>query len=480
MEKILNLIDGQMIEAQCREWLPCFEPATGQIYAECASSDERDVELAVQAAQKAFPFWSRTSRVERAALLTKLAGLLEKNLDRLAAAESRDNGKPITLARTVDIPRSVSNLNFFAEQILDYQQELFTGAAGRNQVVRNPLGVVGTISPWNLPLYLFTWKIAPALAAGNCVVAKPSEVTPMTAFLLGQLSIEAGFPAGVLNIVHGLGTRVGSALSRNKEIKAISFTGSTVTGSRIQQDVSGSFKKLSLEMGGKNPFLVFADVDLDKVTSWAVKAAFTNQGQICLCGSRFLVHEDIYPEFKNLFLKKTQALKLGDPTDPSTDQGALVSEEHFKKVSLAVDKAKAEGARILTGGKPAVGPGRCKTGYFFEPTVLEGLGPKAATNQDEIFGPVVTLQTFKTEDEAIALANDSQYGLAASVWGRNPDQLQRVASELQFGIVWLNTWMTRDLRTPFGGVKNSGMGREGGRYALDFFTEVKNICEAPL
>lgn len=480
MEKILNLIDGRMIEAQGQEWLPCFEPATGEVYAQVPSSDERDVALAVQAATKALPVWSKTTRVERAALLTKLAGLLEKNLERFAAAESKDNGKPVSLARTVDIPRSISNLNFFAEQILDYQQELFTGSAGRNQVVRTPLGIVGTISPWNLPLYLFTWKIAPALAAGNCVVAKPSEVTPMTAFLLAQLSIEAGFPPGVLNIVHGLGARVGSAMSQNKDIKAISFTGSTQTGSRIQQDASKQFKKLSLEMGGKNPFVVFADVDLEKVTSWAVKAAFTNQGQICLCGSRFIIHEQIYPEFKKLFLKKTQSLKVGDPAEPATDQGAIVSADHFKKISLAVEKAKTEGARILTGGKAAVVPGRCEKGYFFEPTVLEGLGPTSATNQEEIFGPVVTLQTFKSEAQAIALANDSQYGLAASVWGQDPDQLQRVAGDLQFGIIWLNTWMTRDLRTPFGGVKNSGMGREGGRYALDFFTEVKNICEVPL
>lgn len=476
METLLNLIDGKLVPALSAETLPCIEPATGLEYAKIPSSKSEDVDLAVAAAQKAFPLWSQKTPKERSVYLKKMATLISEKLEAFAQAESKDNGKPVQLARTVDIPRSIKNLEFFADQILDFPEEHFTGAAGDNRTLHSPLGVVGTISPWNLPLYLFTWKIAPALAAGNCVVAKPSEVTPMTAFMLSQIAIDANLPPGVLNIVHGLGPNVGSALSKHPKIKAISFTGSTLTGAQISRDTAGSFKKLSLEMGGKNSFVVFKDTDLEFVTDWAVKAAFSNQGQICLCGSRFLIEKSIYEPFKKLFLAKTQALKQGDPTLNSTQQGALVSKAHFEKVHAAVNLAVQEGGKILLGGKAFKATGRCEKGYFFEPTIIEGLSNKTKTNQEEIFGPVVTLQSFETEEQAVSLANDSSYGLATSIWSRDEKQTQRVAQKLESGIVWINTWMTRDLRTPFGGVKNSGVGREGGKYALQFFTEVKNIC----
>lgn len=474
--KILNLINGQLVPAVSGETLPCIEPATGQTYTTLPSSDELDVEAAVQAAQKAFPEWAKSGAETRAQYLRKMAQLVSERMDQFVRAESQDSGKPLSLAREVDIPRSIKNLEFFADQILNFGNETFSGSAGENYTLRTPLGVVGTISPWNLPLYLFTWKIAPALAAGNCVIAKPSEVTPMTAFLLSQVAIDAGLPAGVLNIVHGLGGKVGAALSKNRKIKAISFTGSTMTGAQIARDTAGSFKKLSLEMGGKNPFIVFEDADLEKTTDWAIRAAFSNQGQICLCGSRLLIHEKIYDAFKNLFVQKASRLKQGDPGDPQTQQGALVSQVHFQKVSDAVADAKKEGGKILLGGKSFVGIGRCSRGYFFEPTIIEGLKNSSRTNQEEIFGPVVTLIPFRDEAQAVEFANDSNYGLAASVWTKDSTKAERIAGQLEFGIVWINTWMTRDLRTPFGGVKNSGVGREGGRYALEFFTEVKNVC----
>ncbi len=476
MEKILNLINGQLIPAITGETLPCIEPATAEIYASIPSSGDKDVDKAVNAAVRAFPTWSATPPLQRSAYLKKMAVLISERLDLFAAAESKDSGKPISIARTADIPRSIQNLQFFADQILDFEGEKFSGEAGNNYTLRTPLGVVGTISPWNLPLYLFTWKIAPALAAGNCVVAKPSEITPMTAFLFSQVSIAAGLPDGVLNIVHGLGPNVGSALSKHKNIKAISFTGSTTTGAQITRDTAGTFKKLSLEMGGKNPFIVFENVDLESVTDWAVKAAFSNQGQICLCGSRFLIQKSIYQEFKNLFVKKSKMLSQGDPSLESTQQGALASRVHFEKIENAVRVAVTEGGQILLGGNPYSPEGRCQNGYFFEPTIFEGLSNQSRTNQEEIFGPVVSLIPFQTESEAVAIANDSSYGLAASVWGLDPQQTERVAAKLEFGIVWVNTWMTRDLRTPFGGVKSSGLGREGGKYALQFFTEIKNVC----
>src|SRR5690348_1086884 len=476
---LANLIDGQLREPATGAYLPVYEPATGHAYAHCPDSDRRDVDAAVQAAQRAAPAWATLPHAERAKHLHRLADAIEAKLDQLAGEESRDSGKPVKLARSVDIPRSVANLRFFAEAITQWPSEAHVDARALNYTLRQPLGVVGCISPWNLPLYLFTWKIAPALAAGNTVVAKPSEITPFTAFRLSEFAVECGLPAGVLNIVQGTGPSVGEAIVEHPDIKAISFTGSTRTGAAIAGIAAKSFKKVSLEMGGKNPAIVFADADLsDANLDTIVRSGFSNQGEICLCGSRLLVQRSIHEEFKLRYLEKVKALRVGDPRDESSDLGALVSGAHFDKVTTCIERAVAEGGRVLCGGNAVRPGGRCADGWFIAPTVIEGLPQDCATNREEIFGPVVTLIPFENEDEAVAIANDTEYGLAASLWTSNLDRAQRMAERLDFGIVWINCWMLRDLRTPFGGVKHSGMGREGGADALRFFTEPKNICIA--
>ena len=474
-----NLIDGKPAAPAGRAYLDVFEPATGSPYARCPDSDGRDVAAAVAAAERAAPAWAALSAAERAHHLHRLAGAIEARLDELAREESRDSGKPVTLARKVDIPRAVANLRFFAEAITQWPGESHVDARAINVTLRQPLGVVGCISPWNLPLYLFTWKIAPALAAGNAVVAKPSEVTPFSAFRLSQLAIECGMPPGVLNIVHGLGPKVGQALVEHPKIKAVSFTGSTRTGAAIASAAAKQFKKVSLEMGGKNPAIVFADADLsDANLDTIARSGFSNQGEICLCGSRLLVEHSIYDDFKRRYLARVKSLRVGDPNDPSSDLGALVSQPHFEKVMGCIERARQEGGQILAGGQAISVPGRCANGWFIAPTVIEGLPQDCATNREEIFGPVVTLIPFDSEDEAVAIANGTDYGLAASLWTRDLACAQRVSERLEFGIVWVNCWMLRDLRTPFGGVKHSGMGREGGVDALRFFTEPKNVCIA--
>jgi aminomuconate-semialdehyde/2-hydroxymuconate-6-semialdehyde dehydrogenase len=395
----------------------------------------------------------------------------------LAAAESKDNGKPVSLAKTVDIPRAESNIRFYATAIVHFGSDAHvTDVTAINYTHRKPLGVVGCISPWNLPLYLFTWKIAPALAAGNCVVAKPSEITPMTAFLLSELCQQAGLPAGVLNIVHGLGPEVGQAIVEHPDVPAISFTGGTATGKHIAATAAPMFKKLSLELGGKNPNIIFADCDFDKMLSTTVRSSFANQGQICLCGSRILVQASIYEKFRDTFVAKVERMQVGDPSDPNTKMGALVSQPHLEKVESYIRLAQEEGGTVLTGGVRPEMQGELAGGYYLRPTVIEGLGPACRTNTEEIFGPVVTLQKFETEEEALALANATRYGLAASVWTENISRAHRVAAALESGIVWINCWLLRDLRTPFGGVKDSGVGREGGFEALQFFTEPQNVC----
>lgn len=477
MEKILNYIGGKLLEPQSNQYIDNYEPATGSVYSQIPNSDEKDVAIAVEAAKNAFPGWSNTPASTRSAIMIRIADLIAANLDTLAAAESKDNGKPVSLAKSVDIPRAESNIRFFATAILHFASEAhIMENSAINYTNRKPIGVVGCISPWNLPLYLFTWKIAPALAAGNCVVAKPSEITPYTAFLFSKLCIEAGLPAGVLNIVHGLGASTGNAIVSHKSVKAISFTGGTTTGAHIAAIAAPMFKKLSLELGGKNPNIIFADCDFDKMIATTVRSSFSNQGQICLCGSRILVEKSIYEKFKTAFVEKVKKMSVGDPADPETKMGAVVSEAHMNKVLSYIELAQKEGGKILTGGQRVFLEGKNKNGYFIPPTIIEGLDENCRTNKEEIFGPVVTIAPFDTEAEAVRIANSTEYGLAATVWTSNLNTAHRVAANIESGIVWINTWLLRDLRTPFGGVKNSGVGREGGFEALKFFTESQNVC----
>jgi len=473
-----NFVDGRLVAPRVARYIDVFEPATGSAFARCPDSDAGDVDAAVAAGAHAFPAWAALAAAERAALLNSVADRIEARIDEFAAAESRDSGKPVALARSLDIPRAVANLRFFAAAATQFASESHAmGTDAINYTLRQPLGVVACISPWNLPLYLFTWKIAPALAAGNSVVAKPSEITPYTAFLFAQVCIDAGLPAGVLNIVHGNGPGAGQALIEHPAIKALSFTGSTRTGAAIAAIAAPRFRKLSLEMGGKNPTVIFADWEATEA-NWntIVRSAFSNQGQICLCGSRLLVERPFYDQFRKTFVEKVRALRVGDPRDPASDLGAVVSRAHFDKVMGHIALARDEGGTILCGGNAVNPAGRCAKGWFIEPTVIEGLDATCRTNQEEIFGPVVTLMPFDGDDEAIALANSTSYGLAASVWTTHLSRAHRVAARLESGIVWINCWMRRDLRTPFGGVRNSGVGREGGFEALRFFTEAKNIC----
>jgi aminomuconate-semialdehyde/2-hydroxymuconate-6-semialdehyde dehydrogenase len=477
MEEIKNFIGGEFLAAKQGAWLENYEPATGQVSGRIADSGSDDIELAVQAARRAFPAWSMLAASSRAKILRKIAALIEERLEEFAQAESRDTGKPIRLAREVDIPRSVSNFEFFADACTQFSSEshAMEGVA-LNYTLRQPLGVVGCISPWNLPLYLLSWKVAPALAAGNCVVAKPSEVTPLTAKLLGEVCVAAGLPAGVFNLVHGTGPRAGAALVAHPDVSAVSFTGSTRVGQEITRVTGPVFKKVSLEMGGKNANVIFADCDFEDALATSVRSSFSNQGQICLCGSRILVERPLYERFRDEFVKRVKALRQGDPSDPATEQGAVVSKSHFEKVLACIETARQEGGTILCGGKATQLPGRCEKGWFIEPTVIEGLPQTCRTNQEEIFGPVVTLQPFDREEEALEWANATRYGLAATLWTRDLKRAHRMASQIKSGIVWINCWMLRDLRTPFGGVKDSGVGREGGWEALRFFTEPKNVC----
>ncbi|MEO7081821.1 MAG: aldehyde dehydrogenase [Flavobacteriales bacterium] len=477
MEQVLNYIDGKLRPALGGAWIDDHAPADGTVFAHIADSAVEDVDLAVKAATAALPGWMAMGRQGRHDAMMRVADLVERDLELFAQAESRDNGKPVSLARNVDIPRAIANLRFFATAILHWSSEAhITDDVAVNYTDRQPIGVVGCISPWNLPLYLFTWKIAPALAAGCTVVAKPSEITPYTTLLLAERCIEAGFPAGVLNIVQGLGSKVGAAITAHPDIPAISFTGGTVTGSRIAATAAPMFKKLSLELGGKNAVLIFSDCDFEQMISETVRSSFSNQGQICLCGSRILVERSIYERFREAFIARVKKLRVGDPAMADTDIGAVVSEAHMQKVLSHIELAKEEGGRVLCGGERVELDGALAEGWYLAPTVIEGLGPACRTNQEEIFGPVVTIQPFDSEEQAVDMANGTAYGLASVVWTSDGTRMHRVARQLKSGIVWVNCWMLRDLRTPFGGMKQSGVGREGGVEALHFFTEAKNIC----
>jgi aminomuconate-semialdehyde/2-hydroxymuconate-6-semialdehyde dehydrogenase len=477
MKKILNYIDGELKAPVSGAFLDNVNPATGEVYSLIPDSDERDVELAVQAAGKAFPEWSNLQKDKRSAILINISARIKERLEEFARAESIDNGKPLTLARAVDIPRAVSNFHFYATAALHVSTETHTMEnIALNYTVRTPVGIAGCISPWNLPLYLFSWKIAPALASGNCVVAKPSEITPMTAFLLSEVCIEAGLPRGVLNIVHGLGGKAGMAIVSHPRITAISFTGGTKTGELIARTAAPMFKKLSLELGGKNPNIVFADCDFDRAVRTSVLSSFSNQGEICLCGSRIFIERPLYDKFKAAFIEQTGKLTVGDPLEEGTKIGAIVSKAHYEKILSYIKLAQEEGGKIIAGGKSVNPGGKNAGGFFIEPTIVEGLRFDCRTNQEEIFGPVVTLMPFDTEEEVLEYANSTQYGLAATLWTENLSRAHRVAAKIESGIVWVNCWLLRDLRTPFGGVKNSGVGREGGFEALNFFTEEKNIC----
>lgn len=477
MQKILNYINGELVGPASGKFLDNYNPAEGRVYSLVPDSDAADVSNAVEAAKQSFEAWAAMPVEKRSAILQKIADLIDRDLDKLALAESIDQGKPVKLAKAVDIPRASSNMRFFATGAIHFASEAHvTGSEAVNYTLRTPLGVAGCISPWNLPLYLFTWKIAPALAAGCTVVAKPSELTPMTAFLFSQLCIEAGLPKGVLNIVHGVGPKAGQAIVEHPGIPAISFTGGTVTGKKIAATAAPMFKKLSLELGGKNPNIVFADCDFEQAVRTSVQSSFSNQGEICLCGSRIFVEQKLYDRFVTEFVKLTRELAVGDPLEEKTRIGALVSEAHMNKVLSYISLAQEEGGKIVTGGKPVKLSGRCATGYFVEPAVITGLNEKCRTNQEEIFGPVVTIMPFDTEEEVIGYANSTPYGLSATLWTENLTRAHRVAAKIRSGIVWINCWLFRDLRTPFGGMKQSGVGREGGWEALRFFTEAKNVC----
>ena len=472
-----NFIGGNFIGPLSGNFIDNVNPATGAVYGQIPDSNDKDIEVAVAAAKKAFPAWSVLPAEKKFIILNKIAELIDENHDELALAETNDNGKPLWLSKEVDIPRASSNFRFFATGIMHFANESHQMEdKAVNYTLRQPIGIVGCISPWNLPLYLFTWKIVPALAAGNCVIAKPSEVTPVTAFLLGKICKEAGLPDGVLNIVHGVGQHCGEAIVKHPDIKAISFTGSTKAGERIASIAAPMFKKLSLELGGKNPNIIFNDCNWEKMLTETIRSSFGNQGQICLCGSRILLERSAYENFKKHFIPIVKNLTVGDPLDEKTKQGAIVSKVHFEKIMNCIAIAKEEGGTLLCGGNAVKLTGRCENGFFIEPTIIEGLDQNCKTNQEEIFGPVVTIQPFDTEEEAIKLANATNYGLAATIWTQDISRANRIAAKVQSGIIWVNCWLVRDLRTPFGGMKNSGVGREGGWEALRFFTEAKNVC----
>ncbi len=474
---IPNFVDGEPTLACDARTLDDINPATGAVIDQIPRSGKENVDRAVAVAKAALPTWASMTREARCDILDRIADGLEARLDDLARMESEDTGKPITTSRTLDIPRAVRNFRFFADYARGFEDDEHAMEGGHNYTHRKPLGVVGLITPWNLPLYLLSWKIAPALAMGNTIVAKPSEMTPQTATALAKIAKEAGLPDGVLNIVHGLGPEVGQPLCESPDVAAISFTGGTSTGKIVARAAAPTFKKLSLELGGKNPTVICDDVDLDKAVAGAVRAGFTNTGQVCLCGSRILVHEAIAEAFTERLIAAVDAMQVGDPMDPATRLGPVVSHAHRDKVAGYLDIARQEGGTVHGGGAPDL-PDAFSKGAWLKPAVITGLGQHSRCVQEEIFGPVVTVQSFRDDAEAIALANGVQYGLAASVWSSDAERAKHIAEALDTGMVWINDWLVRDLRVPFGGMKQSGVGREGGRWSLEFYSEARNIYTA--
>ena len=475
--KIKNYINGQYLEAQSEGEILNINPATNEPISIIPISSNADINQAVSAATAAFPAWKTMSHDARFRILNAIADQIESHAQQLAEAETNDTGKPLWLSKSIEIPRAASNFRFFATASMQFASEShYNPGQNINFTLRQALGVVACISPWNLPLYLFSWKIAPALAAGNCVVAKPSELSPTTAMLLGDLCTKAGLPPGVLNIVQGDGPTTGSALVSHPSIKAVSFTGGTATGKKISSILAPQFKKLSLELGGKNPCILFDDCDYEKTLNELVRLSCSNQGQIFLCGSRIIIQSGIYDRLKKDFVKRVEQIKIGDPLDPDTRMGSVISEQHKQKVLSYIELARQEGGKILTGGTTHTPQGRCSQGHFILPTIIEGLSPSCRTNQEEIFGPVISLIPFDTMDQAIQIANESPYGLAATIWTQDLKKAHHLAEQINTGIVWINCWLVRDLRTPFGGMNQSGLGREGGWEAMKFFTESKNVC----
>ena len=473
--KLQNYISGLFIEPDSREWMDDYSPATGEIIGQVPKSQKSDVDRAVKAAKDALPYWSSLTNIERADWLDKIADNLESKYEDIAHLESKDTGKPISLAREVDAHRSVKNFRFFGEMIRNLEEESFGMEDANNRVIYKPVGVGALITPWNLPLYLLSWKVAPAIGMGNTVICKPSELTPLTADLLMKSIDEVGLPKGVINLIHGDGMGAGAPLVSHEDVDLVSFTGGTSTGANVAQSAAVSFKKLSLELGGKNASIIFDDCDLEKTVPGVVRSGFLNQGQVCLCGSRILVQENVYDKFVDRFVNEVENMKIGDPSNEDTKLGALISPEHLSKVEEYIQIAKDEGGTILTGGYPCL-PKEFENGNWIAPTVIADLDVSSRCSIEEIFGPVVTIHKFVNEEEAIKIANNTRYGLAGSIWTTDLVKGNRVAESIHTGMIWINTWLHRDLRVPFGGVKDSGVGREGGRWSLGFFSETMNIC----
>lgn len=478
MEPVLNYINGNFVRAASGFTLDTVNPATNTVITQVARSDATDVATATQAARQAATAWGATTMEERIVWLERIADALESEAETIAQLESLDTGKPISLARRVDAARSVDNFRFFASHAKGHQDPTFTDHGAVNHVHRSPVGVVGLITPWNLPLYLLSWKVAPALLMGNTIVAKPSELTPLTANFLAKTLHKVGLPPGVFNLVHGYGPEVGQAIVEHPDVRGISFTGGTATGKLVAATAAPMFKKLSLELGGKNATVVLDDAPLDEIMEGLVRASFTNSGQVCLCGSRILVDASIYDSFVAKFVAAVEDLRIGDPLDEATQMGSVISQDHKTKVESYIQLGIAEGGTVLTGGLSEEAPvtGVPAEGAYLRPTVLAELSASSRTATEEIFGPVVTLHAFSNEDEAVEMANLTAYGLAGSVWTADTERGHAFAKRMETGIVWVNTWLNRDLRTPFGGVKQSGVGREGGDWSMAFFSEMTNVC----